>query len=224
MWLLNQSYLCPMTARTESGSLTTTKNFRKKLMTIRSIRSLLHSLFAVLLLLTSFGVIAAEKTTTTPESLKILGWVEFIRLEPWGIKTPARIDTGANTASMSARDINVFKRNGKTWVRFTFDFKKGTGERTVEIERPLVRMVKIKQHDGPPQERPVISMEICLADEIREAEFDLIDRRALNYPVLLGRKALAGYVVVDPARAYLTKAVCGHIKKKKKDDESGQPE
>lgn len=61
----------------------------------------------------------------------------------------------------------------------------------------------------------MISMEICLADEIREAEFDLIDRRALNYPVLLGRKALAGYVVVDPARAYLTKAVCGHTKRKK---------
>lgn len=192
-------------------------------MTIRSIRPLLHSLFVVLLLLTSFEVISAEKTTTTVESLKILGWVEFIRLEPWGIKTPARIDSGANTASMSARDINVFKRNGKAWVRFTFDFKKGTGERSIEIERPLVRMVKIKQHDGPPQERPVISMEICLADEIREAEFDLIDRRALNYPVLLGRKALAGYVVVDPARAYLTKAVCGHTKKKKKNGESADP-
>ncbi len=192
-------------------------------MTIRSIRPLLHSLFVVLLLLTSFEVISAEKTTTTVESLKILGWVEFIRLEPWGIKTPARIDSGANTASMSARDINVFKRNGKAWVRFTFDFKKGTGERSIEIERPLVRMVKIKQHYGPPQERPVISMEICLADEIREAEFDLIDRRALNYPVLLGRKALAGYVVVDPARAYLTKAVCGHTKKKKKNGESADP-
>jgi len=192
-------------------------------MAIRSIRSLLCSLFAVLSLLIPFGAISAEKTTVIPESLKILGWVEFTRLEPWGIKTPARIDTGANTSSMSARDINVFKRNGKTWVRFTFDFKKGTAERSIEIERPLVRMVKIKQHDGPSQERPVISMEICLADEIREAESDLIDRRALNYPVLLGRKALAGYVVVDPARAYLTKAVCGHTKKKKKGSEPADP-
>ncbi|MCC6917311.1 ATP-dependent zinc protease [Nitrosomonas sp.] len=187
---------------------------------MHSIRQLLHTLFAVLLLLVPYSTASAEKNTAISEPLKIIGWVEFIRLEPWGIKTPARIDTGANTSSMSARDISVFKKNGKTWVRFTFDFRKDTGGRSVEIERPLVRMLKIKQHDGPPQERPVISMEICLADEIREAEFDLIDRRALNYPVLLGRKALAGYVVVDPARAYLSRAVCGHTKKKKKENES----
>jgi len=190
-------------------------------------RQLLSILVVVLWLLVPGGTALAEKNTGSGESLKTIGWVEFIRLEPWGIKTPARIDTGANTASMSARDINVFKRNGKTWVRFTFDFKKGTAERSIEIERPLVRMIKIKQHDGPSQQRPVISMEICLADEIREAEFDLIDRRALNYPLLLGRKVLAGYVVVDPARAYITKAVCGHVKKKKKDVEttdSRQPE
>lgn len=196
-------------------------------MAIHSIRSLLRSLFAVLSLLIPLDAIAAEKTTATPESLKILGWVEFIRLEPWGIKMPARVDTGANTSSMSARDIEIFRKNSKQWVKFTFDFRKGSEERSVEIERPLVRVLKIKRHDGPSQERPVISMEICLADEVREAEFDLIDRRALNYPVLLGRRALAGYVLVDPARAYLTKAVCGHTKKKKKGSEpadSGQHE
>jgi len=196
-------------------------------MAIHSIRSLLRSLFAVLSLLIPLDAIAAEKTTATPESLKILGWVEFIRLEPWGIKMPARVDTGANTSSMSARDIEIFRKNSKQWVKFTFDFRKGSEERSVEIERPLVRVLKIKRHDGPSQERPVISMEICLADEVREAEFDLIDRRALNYPVLLGRRALAGYVLVDPARAYLSKAVCGHTKKKKKGSEpadSGQHE
>jgi len=167
-----------------------------------------------------YGITWAEKPVMASDSLKIVGWVEFIRLEPWGIKMPARVDTGANTSSMSARDIEVFRKNGKQWVKFTFDFRKGSEERSVEIERPLLRMLKIKRHDGPSQERPVISMEICLADEVRETEFDLIDRRALNYPVLLGRRTLAGYVLVDPARAYLTKAVCGHVKKKKKGDES----
>lgn len=196
-------------------------------MTIRSIRQMLYITSAVLLLLLYSAACWAEKSAADRDSLKILGWVEFIRLEPWGIKVPARVDTGANTSSMSARDIDIFRKNGRQWVKFTFDFRVGSGERSVEIERPLVRTLKIKQHDGPSKERPVISMEICLADEVREAEFDLTDRRALNYPVLLGRKALAGYVLVDPARAYITKAVCGHIKKKKKDDEpvdSGQSE
>ena len=188
-------------------------------MIIGVIRQILLILSAFLLLL-PYSAATAEKTTPSLDTLKILGWVEFVRLEPWGIKLSARIDTGANTASLSAYNIETFRKNGKKWVKFSFDFKKDSEERSVEIERPLIRMLKIKQHDGPPQERPVISMEICLADEVREIEFDLVDRRALNYPILLGRKALSGYALVDPARAYLTKAVCGHVKKKKKKNES----
>lgn len=197
-------------------------------MTICSTKLTARIVSVFLALLVPHGMVSAEKTVAATESLKILGWVEFVRLEPWGIKAHARLDTGANTSSMSARDIDLFRKNGRKWVRFTFDFKADTGERTIEIERPLTRLVKIKQHSGPSQERPVITMEICLADEVREAEFNLIDRRALNYPVLLGRKALAGYALVDPARAYMSKAGCGHEKKKKKKNgdspDSGQPE
>lgn len=179
--------------------------------------------FLVLVLTATCSMALAEKGATVPDTLKILGWVEFIRLEPWGLKAQARLDTGANTSSMSARDVNLFKKNGKKWVRFTFDFKTRTGERSIEIERPVTRMVKIKQHSGQPQERPVISMDFCLADEVRTAEFNLVDRRALNYPVLLGRRALAGYALIDSSRAYLSKAGCGHEKKNKQND-TGSPE
>ncbi|HRQ05817.1 MAG TPA: ATP-dependent zinc protease [Nitrosomonas halophila] len=181
-------------------------------------KRVLSAAMALLLLMMPYGMASAEKTVATPDALKILGWVEFVRLEPWGLKTRARLDTGANTSSMSARDVHVFKKNGKRWARFTFDFKTGKDDRSIEIERPLARLVKIKQHSGPPQERPVVSMDICLADEVRSVEFSLIDRRALNYPILLGRKALAGYALVDSANAYLSKAGCGHEKKKKMKD------
>ncbi|SDX97700.1 ATP-dependent zinc protease family protein [Nitrosomonas halophila] len=177
-------------------------------------KRVLSAAIALLLLLMPYGMASADKIVATPDALKILGWVEFVRLEPWGLKTRARLDTGANTSSMSARDIHVFKKNGKRWAKFTFDFKTAKDERSIEIEQPLVRLVKIKQHSGPPQERPVVSMDICLADEVRSVEFSLIDRRALNYPILLGRKALAGYALVDSANAYLSKAGCGHEKKK----------
>ncbi|BBL34867.1 hypothetical protein Nstercoris_01118 [Nitrosomonas stercoris] len=182
-------------------------------MAISVIKQILFILSSLLLLFSSVAI--AEKNTASFDTLKILGWVEFVRLEPWGMKLSARVDTGANTSSMSAYNIEMFKKNGKQWVKFSFDFKKDSEERSVEIERPLLRMLKIKQHSGPSQARPVVSMEICLADEVREMEFDLVDRRALNYPILLGRKALAGFALVDSAHAYLTKAVCGHVKKKK---------
>lgn len=190
-------------------------------MVTRLIEQTLFAVFVTSMLLMSNSVTAATNTQEH-NAQKILGWVEFIRLEPWGIKMRARLDTGANTSSMSARDISQFRKNRKQWVRFTFDFKTETGERSIEIERPLVKVIKIKRHDGPSQERPVITMEVCLADEVREIEFDLIDRRALNYPVLLGRKALAGYALVDSARSYLGKADCGHKKKKNKSVDSAE--
>ena len=153
-----------------------------------------------------------------PESRLILGWVEFVRLEPWGMKMRARIDTGANTSSMSARDIHQFKKGNEDWVKFVLDFKmdKGKPNRSVEIERPITHLVKIKQHQGISQERPVINMDICIANQVHNIEFNLVDRRGLNYPVLLGRKALENLALVDPSHTFLEKADCGHVKKKKK--------
>ncbi|SFI82270.1 Uncharacterized conserved protein [Nitrosomonas sp. Nm34] len=184
---------------------------------IRILREHFYCMLAIFLLITSDSVLSDSKTDQ-PEPRHILGWVESIRLEPWGLKMLARIDTGANTSSMSARDIHQFKKGNKDWVRFILDFgtEKGKPTRTVEIERPLLRSHKIKQHSGISQERLIIAMDVCLANEIRKVEFNLIDRRALNYPILLGRKALAGVALVDSSRTHLSKADCGHIKKKKK--------
>ncbi|MCO6429081.1 RimK/LysX family protein [Nitrosomonas communis] len=184
---------------------------------IKIIRGRLFFFLATVLLMASGSVLSDDKTDQ-PELQQILGWIESIRLEPWGLKMLARLDTGANTSSMSARDIHIFKKGNKDWVRFILDFgtEKGKPDRTIEIERPIVRSHKIKQHSGISQERHIITMDICLANEVRNVEFNLIDRRALNYPILLGRKALANVALIDPAHTHLSKADCGHVKKKRK--------
>lgn len=184
---------------------------------VKIIRGQFYFFLAFVLLLVS-GAALSEDKTAQPEVQHILGWVEPIRLEPWGLKMRARLDTGANTSSMSARDIHQFKKGSKDWVRFILDFKtdKGKPNRTVEIERPVMRTIKIKRHSGISQERQVVQMDLCLANEVRTIEFNLIDRRALNYPILLGRKALANFALVDSGRIYLSKSDCGHVKKRKK--------
>lgn len=178
--------------------------------------------FLVIYFLIASDLVLSDDKTDQPQLQHILGWVESIRLEPWGLKMLARLDTGANTSSMSARDIQLFKKGNKEWVRFILDFgaEKGKPNRTIEIERPIARSLKIKQHSGISQERYVIAMDICLANEVRKVEFNLVDRRALNYPILLGRRALAGFALVDSARTHLSKADCGHAKKKKKKRDS----
>src|SRR5438128_12374891 len=53
---------------------------------------------------------AAEKT--------VYGLNEYAKLAGIDLEVAAKLDTGAKTASLSARDIKRFKRNGESWVRF----------------------------------------------------------------------------------------------------------
>ncbi len=62
-----------------------------------------------LLLLPAFSV-AANKT--------VYGLNEYARLADIDLEVAAKLDTGAKTASLSARDIKHFKRNVESWVRF----------------------------------------------------------------------------------------------------------
>jgi hypothetical protein len=137
----------------------------------------------------------------------IFGWAEPVILVEAGFKLEAKLDTGADTSSLDAVDIRRFRRKGESWVRFTVEDQDGDEE--MRLERPLLRRVRIKRHDGESQRRSVISLTVCLGEHRREVEFSLIDRSQFDYPVLLGRSALAGIAVVDPDEANLSEPACG---------------
>ena len=96
---------------------------------------------------------------------------------------------------------------GFKYVGFTVEGHDRDDE--VRLERPLLRRVLIKRHDGDSQRRSVVSLTVCLGDHRREVEFSLIDRSEFTYPVLLGRSALAGIAVVDPDQINLSEPACG---------------
>ena len=137
----------------------------------------------------------------------VFGWAEPVVLEEAGFRLEAKLDTGADTSSLDAIDIRRFRRKGKSWVRFTVeDHEEGD---TVRLERPLLRRVRIKRHDGDSQRRSVVSLTVCLGGHRRKVEFSLIDRSQFDYPVLLGRSALTGIAVVDPQVVNLSEPDCG---------------
>lgn len=177
-------------------------------------------LWGLALLACGLPVLAQE---AAPEARQIMGWVESVRLEPWGFKFRARMDTGAKTSSMSARKIELFQKDDEPWVRFIFDYQedKGSKRRHVTIERPVVRMVRIKRHGDKTQERPVVQLDLCINGQVHVEEFSLIDRTSLNYPVLLGRDALKDIALIDPAATFLTRPDCSGKKKKKKPADAG---
>ncbi|HWD31855.1 MAG: ATP-dependent zinc protease [Pseudomonas sp.] len=153
---------------------------------------------------------AAEKT--------VYGLNEYARLADIDLEVAAKLDTGAKTASLSARDIKRFKRNGESWVRFYLAIDAAHAH---PIERPLARVSKIKRRAGDynPDEgkaytaRPVIELNICMGTAQRVIEVNLTDRSAFQYPLLIGSEALKHFdALVDPSLKYAAgKPACAPV-------------
>jgi hypothetical protein len=137
---------------------------------------------------------------------ELVGRSEWIGLADIGTYLRARVDSGANTSSLSAKDITRFERDGEDWVRF----KLGVNEddvvvddvRNEWIEAPVERRVRILQAAGS-ESRPVVSLLMTLGSIREPVEFTLNDRTHLNYPVLLGRRFLMDIALIDVAESYL---------------------
>lgn len=144
--------------------------------------------------------LAADKT--------VYGLHEYARIEELGSVLPAKLDTGAKTASLSAHNIKRFKREGESWVRFT---PGAEGHEDTVIEKPLARISHIKRRaaDVDPEDgkaytaRPVVELEVCMGHSLRTIEVNLTDRSAFDYPLLIGSDALKRFgAVVDPSLKY----------------------
>lgn len=129
----------------------------------------------------------------------VVGRMEKVWLPNLELELAARVDTGAETASLDARDIEKFERNGERWVRFSIVNPKT--EELIDVERKLTRTVSIVQSNSDESERrPVIKLSIMLGDVSQTAEFTLSDRSHLDYQMLLGRNVLQDVMVVDVSR------------------------
>lgn len=140
----------------------------------------------------------------------IYGRYEFIKVMEIGQTFKAKMDTGALTASLSAKDIERFQREGEDWVRFRLASK---GADETLYEHRLARISKIKSRaeagdeDGEavdPAKRPVVDLELCLGRERRIVEVNLTDRSTFNYPLLIGAAALEKFdAAIDPSRKFI---------------------
>ncbi|GGK76313.1 ATP-dependent zinc protease family protein [Amphritea balenae] len=107
-----------------------------------------------------------------------------------------RMDTGASTSSISAKNVTEFERNGKRWVRFTLEDGR-------EVSMLVERYANIRQAATEKDRRWVVKLGIRLGTISQVAEFTLKDRSHLNYEVLVGRNLLRDLMVVDVARRYI---------------------
>lgn len=138
----------------------------------------------------------------TPDGKMILGGEEYIYVKEANATISARIDTGASQSSISATNITEFERNGKKWLRFNVVHN----DRSLEIEAPFVRQIKI--HQSSAQEgsvRQVVKLNIKIGDFSTASEFNLIDRSKMQFALLIGRSLLTDIAVVDVSRNNIQK-------------------
>jgi hypothetical protein len=165
---------------------------------LRTCRVQTPGLLLVLLLAANVGnVRAAEK--------QVIGWIERIAITSEGIIMEAKVDTGADYSSVHADDVRYFGREGVCWVEFVLRDRDGKQH---VMQRPLIRMSRIKKKTTGFQERPVVEIEICVGERRQLAQVNLAQRGHFRYPLLLGRNFLGTHYLVDPASEYLVPLLC----------------
>ncbi len=121
----------------------------------------------------------------------------------------AKVDTGADSTSIDARNIEEFERGGERWVRFEL---LSNDDRNVTGERKVVDTVTILQASGAREERFVVEMDLCVGTELMTTEVNLANREGLDFRMLLGREFLVrGHYIVNPAEEYALNPVCKDV-------------
>nr|WP_256677968.1 ATP-dependent zinc protease [Pseudomonas sp. SJZ079] len=141
---------------------------------------------------------------------KVFGWVEEGLLLPENISVKIKLDTGALTSSMDAKDLERFEKNNEKWVRFNVELKDSdTGKlESVPFERRVERNIKVRGAGGA-ERRPVVLMKMCIGDKVYNEQFSLKNRGKMLYPVLIGRRTLENLGAVDVSRTFTMEPKCG---------------
>jgi len=127
--------------------------------------------------------------------------VETVYIGDDSLQMEAKLDSGADTSMLSARDIDA----GPLWNLgeiVTFRVSHPTVAYDGELQAPLTRMARIR-HIGGIDVRPVVLLTARLGDLSLEREFSLADHSGFDEPVLLGRNYLEGVALIDVSRTHL---------------------
>ena len=141
----------------------------------------------------------ADRSSDDASPTDVVGWREWVRL-PGLTDHPVKVkvDTGARTSSLHAFDLVV---EGDE-VSFEVHPHQGRDDDASRVRLPLVETRHVRPSTGDAEERPVVLVEVELGGERFPIEVTLTDRDAMGFRMLLGRTALAGRYVVDPAASY----------------------
>ena len=113
----------------------------------------------------------------------------------------AKVDTGARTSALHAVDLDVFDRDGSTWVSFAYQHEDGSVGALNEA--PVLEFREVTNSGGQSESRPVIQTPLKLGTVYKLVELTLTQRDNMAYRMLLGRTTLSADFVVAPSESFV---------------------
>ncbi len=136
--------------------------------------------------------------TETPRL--VIGRREWVALPELGVSPlNAKTDSGARSSCLHAENV-ALSADEKT-VRFTTT---NHFNEVIVCECPVVRTARVKNSSGKAKKRIFIETTAVLVGGFHwKIMISLANRSDMHCPMLLGRRALAGYFLIDPQSSRL---------------------
>lgn len=117
---------------------------------------------------------------------------------------PVKIDSGAYTSSLHCHNIKEVESLGKHQIKFNLLDPDHEQYHEKEFVFTEYNIRKVKSSNGISEERYSIKTTIKIFDQLLPIELTLTERGSMRFPVLIGRKFLSKYFVVDTAKKNLS--------------------
>jgi hypothetical protein len=140
-----------------------------------------------------------------PDEKLVFGWREWVGLPELGLDSiKAKVDTGARTSALHAFELDTFTENGVDRVNFKIHPVQKDAEKVVSCVADIIDERLVTDSGGHREQRLIIATLLTIGRWSWPIEMTLTSRDNMMFRMLLGRTAIKGVAMVDPARSYTT--------------------